>query len=120
MHKCWACQTLPLEGSCSSSLPFSRILFGWFLYILVALLNRGFFFFSPCPRVDESARGQSIPYAVGSIRGGVSFVSMSSSLLPFSKWLIFCFVEVVRPALSSSSGGIILYIGIELVCSWRR
>lgn len=56
----------------------------------------------------------SLPTVVCSIRGGGFIITVSPSLLLFSLWSILFCVKAAQLALSSS-GGIALYVDVDLV-----
>lgn len=100
-HQCWAwgregtytvalASPRPLETSASGP-AVRQTLKGWFLWILVALWNWGFF---PCLQVVESGTGSlvlSLPAALGSVRGAVPVVTVSPSHL-LSVWYLCSFL----------------------------
>lgn len=73
-----------------------------------------------CPRVGKS-RCWSLSDIPGCcIRDGVSIVTMSLSLLPFSVWSFYiCCAEVIQSAFNSS-GGIAFFIGLNFMCIWEE
>lgn len=81
--------------------------------------------FIHCPRMGESVSSPSVislTTAGCHIGDGVSIITVSPSLLPFSLWSLYqCCAEAVKvlPALSSSEG-IALYVGVNSVCLWEE
>lgn len=54
--------------------------------------------------------------AIPSIGGRVPVITVSPSPMLFSMESLFCYTDFVQSTLSPSSGGVVLYVGIDSGC----
>jgi len=110
-----------LERVPAAPLPFGRVLGLDLLYSSCSLKPR-LFFSVPQGREICSSVPQFLPTTVHSSKGGGSLhyhVSLSFAVCSLCGLFMFCCVEAVQSALSSSEG-IAISIGVDVGCLWWR
>lgn len=111
---------LPLIVYLSFQLLFLSLLFVCcFVFVCVCFV---LFSFAPGQvNLHEGPSVISLHIAGSSIRAGVPIITISLFLLPFlCGFSVFCCVHAVQSAISPSSGGVALYVGVDSLCQWEE